>query len=174
MDCNLPGFSVHGILHAIILEWVDISYSRGFPQLRAGASNSCISCISRWILYHGTTWEALIYFAKIAINPVTLAFDTHIVSIIQDSRILSLVSNIMENNDFVLNCKIFVIITIACFHLSRLGRYKLNEFISCFLHKSTLLLNFNMLFLKLLAVYLLYGMFLHKLAVHQFGVHTFL
>ena len=29
MDCSLPGSSVHGILHARILEWVAISFSRG-------------------------------------------------------------------------------------------------------------------------------------------------
>ena len=29
MDCSLPGFSVHGILQTIILEWVAISFSRG-------------------------------------------------------------------------------------------------------------------------------------------------
>ena len=29
MDCSLPGFSVHGILQARILEWVAISFSRG-------------------------------------------------------------------------------------------------------------------------------------------------
>ena len=34
MDCSSPGFSVHGILQAIILEWVAISFSRGSPQLR--------------------------------------------------------------------------------------------------------------------------------------------
>ena len=28
MDCSLPGFSVHGILQARILEWVAISFSR--------------------------------------------------------------------------------------------------------------------------------------------------
>ena len=27
MDCSLPGSSIHGILHAIKLEWVSISYS---------------------------------------------------------------------------------------------------------------------------------------------------
>ena len=27
-DCSLPGFSVHGIFHARILEWVTISFSR--------------------------------------------------------------------------------------------------------------------------------------------------
>ena len=29
MDCNLPGFSVHGIFQARVLEWVAISFSRG-------------------------------------------------------------------------------------------------------------------------------------------------
>ena len=29
MDCSLPGSSVHGIFQARILEWVDVSYSRG-------------------------------------------------------------------------------------------------------------------------------------------------
>ena len=29
MDCNLLGFSVHGILQARILEWIAISFSKG-------------------------------------------------------------------------------------------------------------------------------------------------
>ena len=29
MDCSLPGFSVHGILQARILEWVAMPSSRG-------------------------------------------------------------------------------------------------------------------------------------------------
>ena len=29
MDCSLPGFSAHGILQAVILEWVATSPSRG-------------------------------------------------------------------------------------------------------------------------------------------------
>ena len=32
MDCSPPGFSVHGIFQARILEWVAISYSRGFSD----------------------------------------------------------------------------------------------------------------------------------------------
>jgi len=28
MDCGLPGSSVHGIFQAIVLEWIDISFSR--------------------------------------------------------------------------------------------------------------------------------------------------
>ena len=34
MDCSLPGFSIHGILQARILEWVTISFSRGSSWLR--------------------------------------------------------------------------------------------------------------------------------------------
>ena len=32
MDCSLPGSSVHGILQARILEWVDIPFSRGLSD----------------------------------------------------------------------------------------------------------------------------------------------
>ena len=32
MDCSLPGFSIHGIFQARILEWVAVSFSRGFPN----------------------------------------------------------------------------------------------------------------------------------------------
>ena len=34
VDCNLRGFSVHGILQARILEWIAISFSRGSFQPR--------------------------------------------------------------------------------------------------------------------------------------------
>ena len=47
MDSSPPGFSVHGSLQARILEWVAISFSRGFSRPRDG---TCISCIGRWIL----------------------------------------------------------------------------------------------------------------------------
>ena len=32
MDCNLPGSSVHVIFQAQVLEWVAISFSKGFPD----------------------------------------------------------------------------------------------------------------------------------------------
>ena len=32
MDCSSPGSSVHGILQARILKWVDIPFSRGSPR----------------------------------------------------------------------------------------------------------------------------------------------
>ena len=34
IDCNLPGSSIHGILQARILEWVAVSFSRGFSWPR--------------------------------------------------------------------------------------------------------------------------------------------
>ena len=40
IDCSPPGSSVHGILQARILEWVAISFSRGFYSLR---DTTCIS-----------------------------------------------------------------------------------------------------------------------------------
>ena len=47
MDCNPPGFSVHGIFQARILEWVAISYSGGSSQ-SIQASNSCLLCLLPW------------------------------------------------------------------------------------------------------------------------------
>ena len=41
-----------GTLQVRILEWVDISSSRGPSQPRDGIFVSYISCIGRWILYH--------------------------------------------------------------------------------------------------------------------------
>ena len=34
VDCSLPGFSVHGIFQARVLEWVAVSFSRGSSQPR--------------------------------------------------------------------------------------------------------------------------------------------
>ena len=51
MDCSPLGSSVHGISQARILEWVAISFSRPRDLI-------CVSCISKWILYHWATREA--------------------------------------------------------------------------------------------------------------------
>ena len=42
MDGSLPGFSVHGIFQATVLEWIAISFSRGSSQPRARTQVSCI------------------------------------------------------------------------------------------------------------------------------------
>ena len=43
MDCSPPGFSVHGLLKARILDWVAFPCSRGASQPRDGTWVSCIA-----------------------------------------------------------------------------------------------------------------------------------
>ena len=47
MDYSPPGFFVHGIFQARILEWVAISFSRGSSRLRNRTHISCVFCIGR-------------------------------------------------------------------------------------------------------------------------------
>ena len=42
-DCSPPGFSVHGILQARILEWIAIPFSRGTSQPRNRTLVSCVA-----------------------------------------------------------------------------------------------------------------------------------
>ena len=55
MDWSPPGFSVHGIFQARILEWVVISYSRGSSLPRDRTCVSYVYCIGRQILYYCAT-----------------------------------------------------------------------------------------------------------------------
>ena len=50
MDCSLPGFSVHGIFQARVLERVAISFSRGSSWPRDRPQVSCIAgrCFTLW------------------------------------------------------------------------------------------------------------------------------
>ena len=56
-DCSPSGPSDHGISQEKTLEWVAISFSRGSSQPRDWTQ---VSCISRHILYHWATREALL------------------------------------------------------------------------------------------------------------------
>ena len=58
VDCSPPGYSVHGILQARILEWVATPSSRGSSWPRDRTHASWISCTGRSILYHWVTREA--------------------------------------------------------------------------------------------------------------------
>ena len=55
MDYSPPGSSVHEISQSRILEWVFIYFSRG-----SSWSRGWTHCVSRQILYHWATWEAII------------------------------------------------------------------------------------------------------------------
>ena len=50
MDCSLPGFSIHGILQARVLEWVAISFSKGSsqPRDRTQVSHTAGRCCTIW------------------------------------------------------------------------------------------------------------------------------
>ena len=64
MDRSPPGSSVHGILHARILEWIAIPFSRVSSRPKDQTCVSCISCIGRQILYHCATWKSLLLFSN--------------------------------------------------------------------------------------------------------------
>ena len=61
MDCNLPGYSVHGIFQARTLEWVAILFSRESSLPRDGIRASCISgsFFTNWPTREAPEWEAL-------------------------------------------------------------------------------------------------------------------
>ena len=56
MDCSLPGFSVHGILQARIVEWVPYPFSRASSQSR---NQTRLSCIAGRFFTSWATREAL-------------------------------------------------------------------------------------------------------------------
>ena len=56
MDWGLPGFSVHGIFQARVLEWVAISFSRGssWPRDRTQVSGIVGRCFTLWATREAT------------------------------------------------------------------------------------------------------------------------
>ena len=65
MDCSLPVSSVHGISQARILEWVAISFTRGFYQPQDWTHVSCIDSLSlslHFLIYH---FLPVTYYGKI-------------------------------------------------------------------------------------------------------------
>ena len=51
INCNPPGYSIHGILQTRILDWVAISFSRGSSRSRDRTGASCIAgrCFTIWV-----------------------------------------------------------------------------------------------------------------------------
>ena len=52
MDYSSPGFSVHEILQARMLEWFAMPSSSGSSQPRNQIHITYVSCIGRCVLYH--------------------------------------------------------------------------------------------------------------------------
>ena len=57
LDCGPPGFSVHGIFLARILEWISISSSREYSWPRDWTCISCVSCIAGRCFTHWAIGE---------------------------------------------------------------------------------------------------------------------
>ena len=68
MDCSPPGSSVHGIVQVRILEWIAISFFRGFSWPRDQTHVSCLaggflpqsqlSCIKQHLFNISELWES--------------------------------------------------------------------------------------------------------------------
>ena len=84
MDCSLPGSSVHGILQARILEWVAISFSRGFSLPKDGA---CVSCITGKFFTIWATKEAKHYCGLNWIFSYLLYYFKHILYCILSEKL---------------------------------------------------------------------------------------
>ena len=67
MDYNSPGFSVHRILQAGILEWVAFSFSRGSLQPRDQTWVSCIAhrFFTVWTTRESCEWLRVFSFVKV-------------------------------------------------------------------------------------------------------------
>ena len=67
MDCSPPGSSVHGISQARILEWVAISFSRGFSRPRDWTRVSGIAgrCFTVWATRESNLFLSLLQFLAI-------------------------------------------------------------------------------------------------------------
>ena len=70
MVCSPPGFTVHGILQARILEWVAMPSSRGSSKTRDGTRISTSPALADLFFTTSTTWEAhsLVYSCAFPIN----------------------------------------------------------------------------------------------------------
>ena len=66
MDCSLPGFSVHRILQARILEWVAYSFSRGSSPLQYSCLENPMDREAWYAAVHGVaqSWTWLKWLSR--------------------------------------------------------------------------------------------------------------
>ena len=85
MDCSPPGFSVHGILQARILEWVAIPFSRHLPK----PGIEWVSCIAGGFFIIWATREALYHYASKLLFIQLLLFQNLSTAILNLARLSS-------------------------------------------------------------------------------------
>ena len=64
MDCGLPGSSVQGVLQAIIMEWVFITYSRYLPDPGIKPASLAYLAMGNGFFTTNTTWEVPINYCS--------------------------------------------------------------------------------------------------------------
>ena len=74
VDCNSPGFSVHGILQAIILQWVAIPFSRGSSQPRNWTCRQIFYSVSYPNVTRVQLWRPEIGIATILLANINSVF----------------------------------------------------------------------------------------------------
>ena len=74
MECSTPGFSLHGILQASILEWVAIPFSRGSSWPRDQTQVSCVAgrFFTVLAIREAQTTRELFNFYTLDFNPILL------------------------------------------------------------------------------------------------------
>ena len=61
MDCSLPGFSVHGIFQARVLEWGAIDFSVGSPTNIEFSKKLCYS-LEKWCMNRRAQIKKVLYY----------------------------------------------------------------------------------------------------------------
>ena len=108
MDCSLPGFSIHGIFQARVLELVAICFSRGTSQPRDRTQVSCIAG------RHFTLWATILFifsfFLSLSLVNYYMSFEhgNWKLNCLADSvtflQILAQAWNIRLTHFFIMNC----------------------------------------------------------------------
>ena len=73
MSGSPPNSSVHGIFQQRILEWIDITFSRGSSHLR---DQTHVACIGRQIIYRWDTREANLHISSVQFSSVAQSCQT--------------------------------------------------------------------------------------------------
>ena len=94
MDCSPPGFSVHGISQARILQWVAISFS---------GDRTHISWTGRWVLYH---WDTRLAKTVSGFTEKLIFLSLSRIQIVNWQKILTLIEKEMATHCSILAWKI--------------------------------------------------------------------
>ena len=119
MDCSPPGYSVHGVSQARILEQDAISSSRGSSWPSNQNHVSCISFIGKRSLYHWTTWDTLVLSALSQWWNLFILSPTFIFYLTLVNKHMVILSSKMGLQDFPWPCTHFCQNTYQNYHYIR-------------------------------------------------------